>query len=443
MEDVDGLDGDGFDDIFSLARSSLGNIESEDDDEAALDVFALAQDIITGDDLDEDTILFVVLAAASRHIPRQRIVRCTRRTVNEMFVELGCRARQAYRMQPEAFWRLHDMLKDGMASSDREWCPNGELISPSLRLSASIRYFAGGSAYDIACSHGISVTCVYESVWKVVNAVHLNPDLSICFPNEHAEQQRIASGFKARSQAQFGTCVGAIDGLLVWISKPSAFDCSVANVGAKKFFCGRKHKFGLNLQGTCDSDGRFLDVSIGHPASCSDYLAFYTSELMRKLEVPGFLASDLHLFGDNAYVNTPFMATPYANVSSGPEDAFNFYHSQLRITVERAFGMLVHRWGILRKPFAPSISITKVIRTTLALCKLHNYCIDNGNAEVTRPMQADEANVQMENGISLDSDGRISALLDGGDHHDDVHRGMRYLRGGAMLPRELMLSSVI
>jgi hypothetical protein len=43
------------------------------------------------------------------------------------------------------------------------------------------------------------------------------------------------------------------------------------------------------------------------------------------------IQSCLVLFGDNAYINTPqYMVTPFTNVSSGGEDDYNFYHSQVR-----------------------------------------------------------------------------------------------------------------
>ena len=93
------------------------------------------------------------------------------------------------------------------------------------------------------------------------------------------------------------------------------------------------------MQGTCDKRGRFLDVSINHPGATSDYLAFITSELHHKLDQPGFLAPGLALFGDNAYVNSHFMVTPFKNVSEGPKDAYNFFQSQLHIRVECGFGM--------------------------------------------------------------------------------------------------------
>ena len=76
-------------------------------------------------------------------------------------------------------------------------------------------------------------------------------------------------------------------------------------------------------------------------------------ELLRLIVLPlkqgtyidGLLKNGYVLFGDNAYLNSPYMATPYSNVSDNPdkrsEDNYNFFHSQLRIRVECAFGMLV------------------------------------------------------------------------------------------------------
>jgi hypothetical protein len=76
----------------------------------------------------------------------------------------------------------------------------------------------------------------------------------------------------------------------------------------------------------------------------------------QKLE-DGMLTPELCLFGDNAYLNTNYMATPFAGVSGGTKDAYNYYHSQLRIRVECAFGMLTHRWSILRSAIPRRVSI--------------------------------------------------------------------------------------
>jgi hypothetical protein len=84
------------------------------------------------------------------------------------------------------------------------------------------------------------------------------------------------------------------------------------------------------MQGTCNSHGRFLDVMIKHPATTSDYLAFSTSALKHKLEKNGFFAPKLCLFGNNAYVNTLYMATSYKGATGGTKDNCNFYQSQVR-----------------------------------------------------------------------------------------------------------------
>ena len=202
-------------------------------------------------------------------------------------------------------------------------------IKTSIRLSAALRYFAGGDPLDIAIVHGIARSEVFTSVWAVVNAVHQTKSLDISFPTDHQEQKEIAKGFLAKSAAGFDNCVGAIDGLLIWIQKPSPSQCVSAQCGAKQFYCGRKKKFGLNLQGICDAKGRFLDISIGHPGSTSDYLAFITSPIWYKLEQPGFLSPGLCLYGDNAYVSSPYMAVPFKNVSEGYKDAYNYFQSQV------------------------------------------------------------------------------------------------------------------
>lgn len=259
-----------------------------------------------------------------------------RREVDSIFEELGPNyTRRAYRMEEESFWKLHLLLEPFLlpkkAATNRasNGARNG-VISSSARLSVALRYFAGGSAYDIALVHGISHTEVFNSVWKVVDAVNACRELAIEFPSDHNKQRQLAAEFQAKSEADFAGCVGAIDGLLIWIEKPSEKNCELAECGPKKFFCGRKGKSGLSLQGTCDANRKFLDVSIRHPASTSDWLAFTSSALYELLESDeNFLAPGLHLFGDNAYVNSRFMATPFKNVGQGSKDSYNFFHSQV------------------------------------------------------------------------------------------------------------------
>jgi hypothetical protein len=90
------------------------------------------------------------------------------------------------------------------------------------------------------------------------------------------------------------------------------------------FFCGCKGKFWLNCQVVSDVRGRFLDISIGLPGASLDCIAFEGSDLYERLE-GGLLKNGLVLYGDNAYINTRYMATPFPNVSSGSKDDYNFF----------------------------------------------------------------------------------------------------------------------
>ena len=105
----------------------------------------------------------------------------------------------------------------------------------------------------------------------------------------------------------------------------------------KDFFCGPKGKFGLNCQAVFGVCGRILDISIGLPGASS--IAFEGSDLNERLE-GGILKNGLVLYGDNAYINTRYMATPFPNVSSGCKDDYIFF------SVSAAHPCQVHLWTI-------------------------------------------------------------------------------------------------
>lgn len=366
-------------------------------------------------------------------------------------------------MNKASFWRLVDILEPHLKTKKRKRgaTPNGDIL-PSLRVSMAIRYFAGGDSVDIAPLHGVPPNEVLSSVDKIINAVHRADELSIHFPEHYNDQQRVADAFKRKSAIGFGNCVGAIDGILVWTNKPTSFDLNLLGFGPKKFFCGRKNKYGLNMQGICDADGRFLDYKIRHPGATADYLAFTTSSIFDKIQKGSkvhqghpFLKPGLSLYGDNAYVNSDFMSVPFRAVTSGPKDAYNFFQSQLRINIECAFGMLVHRFGILRKPMPVNFTIQKSCALVGCLCKLHNYCInEKENNKPLRPMATDLATIVSDGGFSLQRFDineeysydtvldRINPLLDGGQHFDDVSRPR--CRGIALIdyPSQVMLRFV-
>ena len=171
------------------------------------------------------------------------------------------------------------------------------------------------------------------------------------------------------------------------------------------------------------------------------------------------MKAGLCLFGDNAYVNTSYMATPYKAVKEGSKDAYNYFHSNCRITIECAFGMLVHRWGILCKPMSTMLPISKVTALVRCLCRLHNFCINErllanlvnspgpaNDPVVAQPLDSDLANIALAGGAYIlngTDQFNPEELLHGGEHFDDVSRSVRVSRKKSdILPRENMCNLV-
>ena len=300
-------------------------------------------------------------------------------------------------------------------------------------------------------THGVSCRSVFISVWGVINCVNNNPKLAFNFPT-FEQQKEIASGYQKMSGANFDNVIGAIDGILIWILKPTLTECLKAKCGEISFMCSRKDKYGLNMQAICDHKLKFTWIDIRWPGVSSDYMAWITSTLCNNLEEDASLIVliGMTIIGDAAYVKSKYMAVPFKSVAGDEaKDAYNFYQSQLRVSIERAFGVLVHRWAILRGPL--NIPLFKVGSVVMCLCRLHNFCIDCSDAEkeegrmhgivesdasnlhrIVRHARRVDRRVNSNSIMSYDvvaineQSGRPDDIMDGGEHFNDC---------GSLLPR--------
>lgn len=82
-------------------------------------------------------------------------------------------------------------------------------------------------------NYNISHPEVMKSVWFVVEAVNRMNEFSIQYPLDSNIQQRIAHEFAAVSGVGFSNCVCSIDGLLLWIEKPSDKEVKRSGLGQK------------------------------------------------------------------------------------------------------------------------------------------------------------------------------------------------------------------
>ena len=161
---------------------------------------------------------------------------------------------------------------------------------------------------------------------------------------------------------------GAQDGWLCCTDAP--FD--VDNIG--DYFSGHYQRYGLNIQAICDANLRFIFVAIAAPGRTNDARAFCRLTGLRRwlATVP----NEFFLHGDNAYVLDNNFLIPFSGARKSPpfNDSYNFFHSQLRIRIELAFGLLSTKWRIFRRNL--TFSSAKNANIIMAAFKLHNFVIN-------------------------------------------------------------------
>lgn len=123
-----------------------------------------------------------------------------------------------------------------------------------------------------------------------------------------------------------------------------------------------------------DVDGVFHHAAVQTVGSSHDSTSYSHTELSFNIDA-GLLDWKFWTAADDAYSSLRQMMTPYPGKKENLTDkqsGFNFWLSNSRITVECAFGMLVRRWGVLKR--ALETSVTKHKEVVYACMLLHNLC---------------------------------------------------------------------
>jgi hypothetical protein len=280
-----------------------------------------------------------------------------------------------YRMDPASFDILLQLLyprldvEMRMARVSMAHSGSDDITSDS-RLGAALIMLGGGRQMEAMRTHGISKAQAFANLHRVVAAVNDCPALDITFNTSREALDDLAAGFKKRSKPYgiFKKCVGAIDGLAIKIKCPRRNEV----INQSHYYSGSKKIYCMNMQAVCDSDCKFTLVSCRHVGSTNDGVSFRTSSLKGANESLPF---PMHFVGDAAYVGTEQMIVPYEginlHITCPPKDWFNFWQSQVRITIERCFGIFIATWGIfwVALSFSPRHSVAIVN----ACCRLHNF----------------------------------------------------------------------
>lgn len=325
------------------------------------------------EDEEEMMILFDDVRCRGKHLYRKRwdCEHLMRLAQNEgSFIK-------EYRVTPQIFNLLIELLEpclrrnfamQQLALSESL----SEPVSSASKIGATLIVLAGGRVMESMRTHGLAASCAYSYFHEVVNCINQIDTLKIECKNDLGSLQERAEAFSRLSSYPelFQFCTGAVDGLAITIRTPSRKEM----LNTRRMYSGHKKKCCINVQAVCDADCKFIAISIMHAGSVNDSEAFSTcslSELCSSQEFP-FCWN-----GDNAYPLSETMMIPFPGVNlhiiSPENESFNFYHSQLRITIERCFGQFIRRWGIFWK--ALEFSLKHCSQIIHACARLHNLCV--------------------------------------------------------------------
>ena len=336
--------------------------------------------------------LYLLAAAAillnSKKDKKTRKVRLELRLREELTFEnltlvyddaLFCRA---FRMPRQAFHELLSSVRQSLQKNiEMGRRAKRPTIPPDVRLAVTLRMMAGASYLDLMGTYQMSKTSVYNvfhSTCTVLSERLQLPGL----PSTVSGLRHSAKTFKMSRNppSPLSGCVGALDGIAIKIKKPAW--CHAPST----LFC-RKLYYALPVQAVVDADYRFLCCSARCVGSTHDSVAHTVSALGHYLE-SGKLHFECWIAGDEAYVCTESLITPFPAASAtDAEDAFNYYHSSLRMHVEQAFGMLVGKWRILSQL---SFSLHTNARLIVLSMKLHNFVLDRADVRITRSFTGEE-----------------------------------------------------
>lgn len=278
-----------------------------------------------------------------------------------------------YKINFEAWDRLRSWLVPSLQrneSKSRSLSP----ITVDIIMGCGMRYLTGSMKSAIRHIFGMSLSSAHRCCTGFILAVLSCKHLQISFPSDISGWDKLRRGFCDKSKdGIMNGCVGAIDGMLQKTIAPKKNE--VSNV--RSYYSGHYEHYGLNCQGACDVNLRFIYFGVIGPGSMNDNIAFSVAGNLS--ETIKNLPQGMYFVGDAAYTVSDTLLIPFTGADRDVEqnDIFNFYLSQLRIRIEMAFGLLVNRFRILKRPLEMSLEMNS--KTIMACAMLHNYIIDGND----------------------------------------------------------------
>lgn len=226
------------------------------------------------------------------------------------------------------------------------------------------------------------MTIVYETCEAIMQEIK-----TIYLPTDADSLIAMAQDWCSIQQSRYGFQIDAAgivlagDGLVVPINQPT-------NVDNPAMYRNRHDCYALIVQAFCDAYCRFRVFDVNWPGATNDLTAYSQTalfQMMRSTDL-GTLPTWMTIIMDAIYTPcggnhlTPFTASELEHARQ--TDAvlylkmltYNHFLVSQRVTIERAFGQLVRRFGIFWRPIAAELHRVPLLATTCAV--LHNVCIE-------------------------------------------------------------------
>ncbi|XP_063376504.1 uncharacterized protein LOC134663896 [Cydia fagiglandana] len=303
-------------------------------------------------------------------IHRNRSNACMEKQLGELVAEPSGEFKKFTRMSVMDFEYLLTKISSQISKQDTHLRKS---IPARIRLAVTLRYLATGDDYQsLHFLFKISPQLISEIIPEVCMALNEALKDEIKLPSCPEEWLEISKGYSLK----FPRAIGALDG------KHVALQCPINS--ASEYF-NYKRTFSIVLLALVDSQCNFTFADIGCQGRISDGGVFRNCMLWEKIcdnqlnlppphPLPGLNKHVPYVFlADAAFALSENVMKPYpGNLERGnPRRIFNQRLSSARVTVENAFGILVTKFRVFKKPI--QLQPEKASIVTLTCILLHNY----------------------------------------------------------------------
>ncbi|XP_063590541.1 putative nuclease HARBI1 [Penaeus indicus] len=205
-----------------------------------------------------------------------------------------------------------------------------------------------------------------KAIWETLQPQYLP------VPDEHQWEEIARTFFE---KWNIPNCIGSIDGKHCRLKCPAK---------AGSLFYNYKGYHSIVLLAIVDANCCFTLIDVGQYGRNSDSSVFTESNMGRSFlcgslgippsrEIPNTVTkTPFFLVGDEAFPLKPNIMRPYPRKELDyPKKVYNYRISRARITVERAFGILAKKFGILQTSMETSVEVSEAV--VKSICVLHNF----------------------------------------------------------------------